>query len=168
MLEGSVQLAWLKSDLQRVNRSSTPFVIVGQHRPFYSSILTDIIPGMQGLPEMAGMRKVLEPVLIEHGVDIVLCGHFHQYERSCPLVDGKCNAKGPVYMTVGNAGPDNYVPWGLKPHWAITRSYEHGVATFKVLNKTTLHVLQTSVQTGTTLDDFYVTSHHLNQPVSVI
>ena len=34
---GSAQHAWLTADLARVNRSSTPFVVLATHRPFYSS-----------------------------------------------------------------------------------------------------------------------------------
>merc|ERR1712084_201358 len=45
---GTAQFNWLKADLQRVNRSQTPWLIVMQHVPWYSSNkghLGEAVPG---------------------------------------------------------------------------------------------------------------------------
>ena len=39
---GSVQYQWLENDLKSVDRSKTPFVMVGGHRPMYCS---EVVPG---------------------------------------------------------------------------------------------------------------------------
>ena len=93
--EGSVQWRWLQSDLAKVDRRRTPWLVVGLHRPLYSSVI-----GGEALPETRGMREALEPLLLRYRVDLVLCGHYHQYERSCRLAAGSCDERGPVHMTV--------------------------------------------------------------------
>jgi 3',5'-cyclic AMP phosphodiesterase CpdA len=48
-------------------------VIVLQHRAFYTSAAEDEV-------ELA-MRAALAPIFERYGVDLVLCGHKHNYER---------------------------------------------------------------------------------------
>ncbi len=70
------QVAWLKKTLAA---AAEDWVIVFQHHPLYSSGRT------HGSDEQ--LRRVLEPLFIEHGVDLVLTGHDHLYERSKPQHD---------------------------------------------------------------------------------
>jgi predicted phosphodiesterase len=70
---GSPQYAHLEADLQ-ANRS--PFTIVFFHKPVYSSGI-----GHGGM-ENPVIARDLQPLFEKYGVDIVLYGHDHIYERS--------------------------------------------------------------------------------------
>jgi hypothetical protein len=67
------QLEWLETELAR---SSSRWKIVFLHHPIYSS------GGKHGSD--VTLRKVLEPLFVAHGVDVVLQGHDHFYERLEP------------------------------------------------------------------------------------
>jgi len=38
----------------------------------------------------AGLRGILEPLLLEFGVDVVLAGHYHSFQRTCRMAALKC------------------------------------------------------------------------------
>jgi hypothetical protein len=73
--EGSPMRVWLEEDLQS---TSGDWIIAYWHHPPYSwgthNSDTDW--------DLAGMREQIVPVLERYGVDLVLCGHSHNYERS--------------------------------------------------------------------------------------
>jgi len=79
---------WLANDLAQTRQ---PWKVVFLHYPLYSS-------GEHG--GEAALRKQLEPVFIKYGVDLVLCGHDHDYER---LV-----VKDIVYIVAGGGGAPLY------------------------------------------------------------
>jgi acid phosphatase type 7 len=70
----SDQYKWLVSDLAKVDRSVTPWLIVLLHAPWYNTNTAH-----QGEGEK--MRKVMEAVLYKSRVDVVFAGHVHAYER---------------------------------------------------------------------------------------
>jgi predicted phosphodiesterase len=70
------QLDWLEKELQA---SGSDWKICFFHHPLYSS-------GMKHGPSEE-LRKVLEPLFIKYGVDLVLQGHEHFYERLQPQHD---------------------------------------------------------------------------------
>jgi Calcineurin-like phosphoesterase len=67
------QLDWLKGELKS---SGSEWKILFFHHPLYSS-------GEKHGPSLE-LRKLLEPLLIESGVDVVFAGHEHFYERIKP------------------------------------------------------------------------------------
>lgn len=100
--------AWLEADLQRVARDpEVVWKIVFFHQPPYTS-------GPHGQePNSVGqlMRQQFVPVFERYGVDLVLTGHDHDYERSCPLRAGACVAAGQpgiVYIVTGGGGKSLY------------------------------------------------------------
>ena len=105
------------------------------------------------------MRAALEPLLLAHRVDIFLNGHYHQYERSCRVAQGVCDPRGVVHMTVGMAGPNNYLPWGfVRPEWNRVRSLSHGYTIVDLMNRTHAYIQAVNVsQGGAPLDSFWVT-----------
>lgn len=88
------QRAWLEADLEQ---NQQPWTVVFMHHPTYST------------GEHGGNARVhdLMPLFEAHGVDLVLTGHDHLYERVYPLRDGKRTdpADGGVpYWVIGSAG----------------------------------------------------------------
>lgn len=79
------QIDWLRSELKR---SDAKWKIPYFHHPIYSS-------GERHGSEL-DLQRVVEPLFIENGVDVVFSGHEHFYERLKPQ-------KGIVYITQGGA-----------------------------------------------------------------
>lgn len=67
------QLAWLERELAAADE---PWKICFFHHPLYSS-------GDRHGPSLE-LRRVLEPILVRHGVRVVFAGHEHFYERIAP------------------------------------------------------------------------------------
>jgi len=76
------QLKWLEKEL---STSGSDWKIAYFHHPLYTT-------ASRG-PELE-VRKVLEPLLLKYGVDVVFSGHEHVYERLKPQ-------KGIYYFTAG-------------------------------------------------------------------
>lgn len=113
----SPQYQFIESDLASVNRSRTPWVIVGGHRPMY----LDSIPWSpivaDGDQQVAmELREALEPLFIRYRVSATWHGHHHSYQRTCPLAHGVCCGRvmsskkgytcGPVHLVIGHAGAE--------------------------------------------------------------
>lgn len=79
---GDAQLAWL---IDRLGTSTARWKVVVVHHPPFSS-------ASHGSDDAA--PRALAPVLAEHGVDIVLSGHDHHYERTTPQ-------RGVTYVVTG-------------------------------------------------------------------
>ena len=79
----SRQLTWLDADLAAVNRSATPWVVAAMHVPWYNSNAKH-----QGERDASLARDALEARFLAAGVDLVLAGHVHAYERSAGGVRG--------------------------------------------------------------------------------
>jgi hypothetical protein len=111
-------LQWLDQDLQVNNQE---WVIVAFHHPPYTKGTHDSDdPGDSG-GRLIDMRENVLPVLEKHGVDLVLAGHSHVYERS-KLID--CHYGYSSAFTQNNVVSDgvdglhlNYLkPKGKQPH----------------------------------------------------
>ncbi len=92
------QLAWLAKDLASVDRKKTPWVIAAGHRPWYVS-----------QSECVECREAFEPLLLQYGVDLVLHGHKHFYERESAIDNFVAqeitnNPTAPWYIVNGAAG----------------------------------------------------------------
>jgi len=140
--KGSVQYDWILQDLQAVNRSITPWIIVEMHRPMYMSEAR----WEQNSVDI-GLRYELEDLLYQYQVDLVLAGHYHAYLRSCDgLYRGICNTEkqggtysGPVHITVGTAGAPIDSSSVYQQNWTVTLLYEWGIGRVTVFNSTVLH-----------------------------
>lgn len=76
---------WLKADLIAANWQT--FIVAYWHHPPYTKGTHDSDNPLFYDFEMVDMREQILPILENYGVDLVLCGHSHVYERS-PLIDG--------------------------------------------------------------------------------
>lgn len=95
------QVAFFEADMAALDRALTPWVVVGLHRPMFGSCKLD------------GMDKLLQTTwhtrFVKHGVDFVLMGHEHRYERLCAVESDSACATGrdrPVYVVDGSAGAE--------------------------------------------------------------
>ncbi len=79
---GSPMLMWLEQDLAANTRD---WLIAYWHEPPYSkgSHNSDAFAGAD--LKLTEMRENSVPLLESYGVDLVLCGHSHSYERTCLL-----------------------------------------------------------------------------------
>jgi len=89
------QLSWLETQLQT---ATTPWKICFFHHPLYSD-------GRFHGPD-THLRAVLKPLFEKYGVNLVLSGHEHVYERIKPQDDI-------YYFVLGNSG--QLRPHNLKP-----------------------------------------------------
>lgn len=107
---GTKQHSFIINDLKSVNRSRTPWLIVGGHRPFYISSTYQHYPdGDQDVA--AALRESLEDAFLEAGVDMTWHGHHHSYQRTCAAYRGECvppredgSQAAPVHLVIGHAG----------------------------------------------------------------
>lgn len=90
---------WLARDLARVDRTATPWVVLGLHRPLYE---TEMYSGDYAVAN--GLRAILEPLLLQYRVDVVFAGHYHSFMRTCAVANGTCTRGAPVHYTTGAAG----------------------------------------------------------------
>ena len=100
---GSPQYKFLEDDLENVDRSVTPWVVLETHRPLYEGE-----SGEHWMPNTIvgeAMRDEIEDLLYTYRVDLVLGGHYHEYHRTCNgLYQGVCDSNGPIHITIGAAG----------------------------------------------------------------
>lgn len=94
---GTRMLAWLDADLAATGKF---WKIVFLHHPPYptGAHLDD--------PICAQVRQSVNPIVERHGVQLVLSGHEHGYERSWPLAADQRVASGPstTYVITGGGG----------------------------------------------------------------
>ncbi len=102
---GTDQAIWLEKDLAAAKDAK--FRVVMMHHPLNSAQKRHA-----GSPHMAN----LGPLLAKHGVDLVLNGHDHWYERSTPL-----NGYGTVQVTAGGGGAPVYPFLSSQPSWSAFR-----------------------------------------------
>eukprot|EP01062_Namystynia_karyoxenos_P022060 TRINITY_DN1843_c0_g3_i1.p1 TRINITY_DN1843_c0_g3~~TRINITY_DN1843_c0_g3_i1.p1 ORF type:complete len:560 (+),score=179.91 TRINITY_DN1843_c0_g3_i1:75-1682(+) len=129
---GSKQYQWLRADLDAVDSSVTPWIVVAMHGPFYNSNKKH-----QGDIVTLEMKANLEAVLLAYGVALVIAGHVHSYERTHPVAnDTKVAAgAGPIYVVAGDGGnrqelQDN---WDPLPEWSASRNgTRYGYGTLSV------------------------------------
>ncbi len=84
-----IQMQWLDKALEN---SKGKFKVVYGHYPMYSSG-----KGALEKDSIQKFRKMLEPILVKHNVDLYLAGHDHHYERSKII-------KGILHIISGAAG----------------------------------------------------------------
>ncbi|XP_010523486.1 PREDICTED: probable inactive purple acid phosphatase 2 [Tarenaya hassleriana] len=113
-LQGSSQYQFIERDLESVNRSKTPFIVLQGHRPMYTT--------SNEIRDTAIRQKMvehLEPLLVKNNVTVALWGHVHRYERFCPISNFTCGKQWhghPVHLVIGMAGQDWQPIWEPRPN----------------------------------------------------
>ncbi|KAL8159957.1 hypothetical protein V2J09_001494 [Rumex salicifolius] len=128
--EYSDQYGWLKADLAKVDRKRTPWIIALFHVPWYNSNHAH-----EG--EGDGMMATLEPLFYAAGVDIVLAGHVHAYERTNRVYNGRSDPCGSVHITIGDGGNREGLAHRFKdpqPEWSVFREASFGHGELRIVN----------------------------------
>ncbi len=70
------QLAWLEADLKAavLNRAERPWILVGGHRPMYSTS-SDAMISLVWPNATLRLREQVETMFYNYGVDFYLCGY---------------------------------------------------------------------------------------------
>eukprot|EP00667_Euglena_gracilis_P005549 EG_transcript_5589 len=129
---GSAQYNWLVQDLATIRRSTTPWVLVMFHTPWYNT--NTFHSG-----EAQTMKSDVETLMFNAGVDIVMSGHVHSYERTFPMYQGAINPCGPTYLNVGDGGNREGAarPWTTpQASWSAFREASFGAGLLTVYNAT--------------------------------
>jgi hypothetical protein len=99
---GSPQEQWLRAELATVPADSC--VLAYWHHPRYSS-------GFSGQNQPYPETEPLFDALYDHGAELILTGHSHNYERFEPLASGGAPDPGGVtQFVVGTGGRSLHVP----------------------------------------------------------
>jgi len=143
--------AWLEADLKAAKAAT--WRIVALHHPLFQSSRSHM--------DDQWMRPI-SPILEKHGVDLVLAGHVHNYQRTAPLrfkpakagprgrpVDGAftvdeafdgrrtTRARGIIHIVTGAGGAELYDPWQteVRASWQPwTRAFISDRHSFTVLD----------------------------------
>jgi hypothetical protein len=143
--------AWLEADLRAAQRAD--WRIVALHHPLFQSSRSHF--------DDQWMRPI-SPILEQYGVDLVLAGHVHNYQRTAPLrfaptqvgrrgrpvegtftvdeaFDGRTitRAHGIIHIVTGAGGAERYDPWqtDARASWQPwTRAFVSDKHSFTVLD----------------------------------
>jgi hypothetical protein len=156
------ETAWLDDNLSQLDRKKTPWVIVYHHRPPYSC-------GANHGSDLA-IRQRWQPIFDRYGVDLVVNGHEHQYERSKPIrgrtdagdgivvnagpADKLRGGVGTVYIVSAGAGAGLYGVNRSCPHTQIIEQSYHYIVADVAGGKLSLKTYRLD---GSVLDQFTIT-----------
>lgn len=117
---GSSQYNFVKSDLQTASQNSNiKWIIVYLHKPLYTSANTCSSSSCSNTGSTAkALRSTYHSMFDKYGVDVVLQGHVHNYQRTYPVkYDGTStptitsssstnynNPAGEIFVIVGTGG----------------------------------------------------------------
>jgi hypothetical protein len=142
---GSPMYQWLERDLANVNRQKTPWLFLHLHRPMYCSEVYD-----SDYKVSLFIRRNIEELLGKYKVDAVFSGHYHAYERTCPVYKEQCRAEkltsgsssglekalAPVHIMVGSAGAEVDNTGYYDVPWRAAAQMEYGYGRVHVYNAT--------------------------------
>ena len=124
---GSAQYLFAKNDLALAESNTTniKWIVVFFHQPIYTS--------PSGHDALSAMRDIYHPLFDKYGVDLVLQGHVHNYQRSYPIKYNSADPsnpiitdissnntyndpKGEIYAIVGTGGQHHHSLQGKAPY----------------------------------------------------
>lgn len=148
------QTDWLAKTLK--DREDKPSVFVFNHVPAYPSVR--VFTGNDGEAGTgADNRRYWSPLFERYNVDAVFEHHDHAYKRSHPLLDGRPDPKGVLYLGDGSWGkirrPDSPAK---RPYLAVTDEAYH-LSVHRVEGNNRFHVALSD--TGRVVDVCSTTKH---------
>lgn len=169
------EYAWLEQDLASVNRTATPWIVMGAHRPMYCSpnddsddchsILSLMRDGIVG-------KYALESLMYKYGVEMFFGAHEHSVEINYPVYQfmwdkNKTNADAfvdfdrPIHILTGAAGcPENQDPWQpVGNPFSAARLNIYGYGRLHVKNETHLFWEVVDDSTGEAVYSMWIVKH---------
>ncbi|BGO94875.1 hypothetical protein NBRC10512_007162 [Rhodotorula toruloides] len=155
------QINWLKNDLANVDRTKTPWVVVGLHRPWYTS---------SSPPTWPAWQQAFEKIFYDNHVDVYHQGHVHTYEFFSPMMNGTVdpnglnNPRAPLPVLNGASGHyDGLDQFDQTPLYtgtlhALDTEYGWGRLTFH--NKTHLTYQFIASRNGSVIDEHTLYKEH--------
>ncbi|TAQ86417.1 hypothetical protein B7494_g5261 [Chlorociboria aeruginascens] len=152
------QLQFLEADLASVDRSVTPWLIVGGHRPWYAL----------GDEQCTACQTAFEPLFYKYGVDLAIFGHVHNSQRFQPIYNGVADPNGlndptaPMYIVAGGAGNiEGLSDLGSNVSYnAFAYAEDFSYATINFLDENHLRVEFIQSSTGDVLDTSVLYKSH--------
>ena len=156
--DDKMQLNFIRTDLSHAyNDPEIDFTIVIMHLPMYSS---------RDGGSFMDMRNELQPIFDLYGVDLVLNGHRHAYERTYPVMfnntvtdNEDCSYDDPdgqIYVTIGTGGA-SHSPFKLKHPWSVVQNHnDYGFLNIKLLNDGKTLYGEFVSNTGKVMDTFQI------------
>ena len=163
----SEQFEFVSTDLSKASENpDIDWIFVFMHKMLYSS------PARISTSFQDPLRTTYHPLFDKYGVDLVIQGHFHIYERTYPLnfnsltedspqvVDATSgnnytNPKGPVFITVGTGGAELH-PLERESPYTITHHSGFGVLDVAVLKDGSTIDAKFYANGGTIEDEFTI------------
>jgi Calcineurin-like phosphoesterase len=142
--DGSEQYNFVKQDLEKASQNKDiNWIIVSTYKPLYTS------PSEHKAD--SELRELYHPLFEKYGVDLVLGGHNHNYQRTYPLTfnpgesskpmatnglstNYNSNTDGIVFATVGTGGVNFYSLEGKNPYMATQYAGKFGFLNIDISN----------------------------------
>ena len=164
----SEQMEFLENDLKEANNNSDiKWKIVLIHKPMiYKDYYVKNDPSLTNGITLA---EGLQPVLDAYGVDMIISGHAHLYERSFPLKFNNVltnnekytyiNPEGAIHVIVGTAGADkhhNQYPQTFE-EWAVVKNPDvYGFFNLRIPDDKNRLIFEFITNEGYVLDQFQI------------
>ena len=103
----NAQAKWLKQDLA-ANAGKHKWTIACMHHPPYTNGTHASGFTSDGEQDLVALRKYITPILDRYGVDVVLTGHSHVYERSFLIKDHTGDAASFMSSSMVNSSSARY------------------------------------------------------------
>jgi hypothetical protein len=123
------ELVWMETDLAaaaaRRAAGEIDFIVFVQHYTIWTNE-----DGRD--PANPSLVAVEEDMLLRYGVDLLLVGHDHIYERSKPMAYGLPVPTGYIQVTQGGGGQSLYEILANPASWSATLQLRHGYSLYTV------------------------------------
>ena len=158
IISDTIQLDFIRADLNNAaDNPRTDWLIVFLHHPMYTS---------EPNPYSMDLRNILQPTFDLYGVDLVINGHKHAYERTNPITfngvitdNENClydDPDGQIYLTVGTGG-HSHSQFKQKQSWSVIQNHnDYGFLNIKLLNDGKTLYGEFVSNTGKVMDAFQI------------
>lgn len=160
------QQAFARADLAQADlrreMGELDFIVVVQHHPIYGTQASSLPDSHLGRKVNPFQVALLEPLLVQHGVDLVLVAHNHHFERSLRMIGQQplgapedASAPGYVQLTTGGGGQSLYGFDAAGAPWSVARASRfHYTEIDAAPGELRIRVVSTDENPGEILDAF--------------